>query len=118
MSPLYLSRRPEKSPRLCSKRYFYMKLITILTCGVVLCSCQTVPKHHIRHHPTKAVEDTTIIYADHNGTVVSAGWLTRYKRLEKKSGEIPEDSQISAEGASFRLPPAVVSHFEEMVRSQ
>jgi predicted transcriptional regulator len=93
-----------------------MKIIALLICAAILCSCETAPKHHTRRRSTKAVEDTSIIYADKNGTVVSAGWLTRYKRLEKKAGEIPEDSQISAEGNSFRIPPAAVSHFEKIIR--
>jgi predicted transcriptional regulator len=95
-----------------------MKIIALLICAAILCSCETAPKHHTRRRSTKAVEDTSIIYADKNGTVVSAGWLTRYKRLEKKSGEISEDAQIYAEGDAFRIPPAVATHFEEMVRSQ
>ena len=96
-----------------------MKIITLLVCAVLLCSCETTHRHaHHRKTVAKIAENTTIISADKTGALVPQGWLNRYHRMEKSDGTIPEDSAIYAEGDAFRIPPAVEAHFEEMVRSQ
>jgi hypothetical protein len=95
-----------------------MKIIALLICAAILATCQNTHRQHRHTQHTTPVENTTVISSDKTSTLVPKGWVDRYHRMEKSDGTVPEDAQIYAEGDAFRIPPAVVAHFEEMVRSQ
>ncbi len=97
-----------------------MKSVVIAICCLsVACtvSIRLIPTAHryVSHQPSVKKHP-----ARNNGVLVDSEWLSNYKELEREHGDysIDDDKKIKAEGAKFRVPRAVINHYEDLVRTK
>lgn len=60
-------------------------------------------------------QNAGVIDCDKNGCLVTAGWMGRYRALEKEfDHRIPADDQITVEGPYYRISYEVSNHFAQL----